>query len=207
MPTEKQTQKLPTGRAVKNRKLRVDEVHELNLADLRRAGFFKEPLGTQFTRQFVEPDSFHITTVGFALVKREPNLIIAGVFSPPDWSTTDWELQYPIGLVPTPCGPGQRWWWRCPNFGQNVGCRTPRCQKLYRPTSADTFACFDCHRLTYPSRQHHRSYKKQIMEPLVALIARNAGRGYGELSHSDKVELHEIAYRRDKFGRHRGSKL
>ena len=204
MSTDVQTPTTPVGRSVKRRKLRVDEVVKLDLAELRRAGFFKLPrMKTPWMQETRTPNG-HIVSTGFALLRLESNAGIVGIFAPQDDSSTDWDLQYFIGLTPTSCGlGGQRWWWVCPNYDKNPRCRNFRRRVLYRPTPGDTFACFDCHRLTYSSRQHHRSLEVEYRRPLRALYARNKGRTYEQLSHEDKVEFHKLARRRDKYGQAR----
>ena len=201
MSTDVQAPKTPVGRAVKRRKLRVDEVVKLDLADLRRAGFFKQPLNTPWAQHSGPPTA---SSVCYVLSYFEANAGLVGICAPQDDSLAVWNVQYYIGLTPTPCPlGGQRWWWVCPNYGKNLGCRNLRRQILYRPTPGDTFACFDCHRLTYSSRQHHKSLEVEYRRPLRALYARNKGRTYEQLSHEDKVEFHKLARRRDKYGQAR----
>ena len=205
MITDLQAPKTPVGRAVKRRKLRVDEVVKLDLTDLRRAGFFELPLmKTPWMQKSRTPNGHTVSTVGYALLRLEANAGIVGIFAPKDDSPTDWDLQYFVGLTPNPCKfGGQRWWWVCPNYDKYPRCRNFRRRVLYRPTPGDTFACFDCHRLTYSSRQHHRSLEVEYRRPLRALFARNEGRTYEQIPHEDKVELHELMCRREKYGRAR----
>ena len=201
MITDLQAPKTPVGRAVKRRKLRVDEVVKLDLADLLKAGFFKQSLNTPWAQHSGPPT---VSSVCYVLSYFEAHAGIVGIFAPQDDSLAVWNVQYYIGLTPTPCPlGGQRWWWVCPNYGKNLGCRNLRRQILYRPTPGDTFACFDCHRLTYSSRQHRKSLEVEYRRPLRALYARNKGRTYEQLSHEDKVEFHKLARRRDKYGQAR----
>jgi len=54
-------------------------------------------------------------------------------------------------LEPTYCSVrGRQWWFRCPRCGR-------RCRVLYRPRGESDVGCISCHRLTYRSRQQHRS--------------------------------------------------
>ena len=199
MITDLQTPTTPVGRAVKRRKLRVDEVVKLDLADLRRAGFFKQSLMKTPWMQKTRTPNGH--TVGYVLMRLEPDAGEVAIFAPQDESLEVWDLQNYIGLTTTPCPlGGKRWWWVCPNYGKHPGCRNLRRRVLYRPAPGDTFACFDCHRLTYSSRQHHKSLEVEYRRPLRALYARNKGRTYEKLSHEDKVEFHKLARRRDKYG-------
>ena len=62
MITDLQTPKTPVGRAVKRRKLRVDEVVKLDLVDQRRAGFFKQPLNTPWMQKSRTPNGHTVST-------------------------------------------------------------------------------------------------------------------------------------------------
>lgn len=67
---------------------------------------------------------------------------------------------YRVGCTTTPCNyGGVRYWYQCPSCGS-------RRRILYLPPGRDVFACRDCHRLTYKSRQE----AKCRWEPLFTYV-------------------------------------
>lgn len=83
--------------------------------------------------------------VADALSERATHLRFKATMTPPDGELTD--LEYRVELEYTPCNfGGVRPWFRCPatGCGDRVG-------KLYRPLSAEVFACRECYGLGYQS--------------------------------------------------------
>lgn len=168
-----------SGRAVYRRKLRVDEAHSLDLAELRRRGLFRMPPGTWW-RSTREPWLGPPSVAAVRLMAEDARPVALEIAHPApgtdsgdsDLETRDPEaavaqllgrrsgpaagaqgrpwLAYRVGLTPTrPFFGGRRWWALCPACGR-------RARILYRPHGSRLFACRLCCRLTYTSRQAHR---------------------------------------------------
>lgn len=67
------------------------------------------------------------------------------------------EMDYPMGLVSTPCNfGGKRWWFVCKLSSSGIYCGR-RVAKLYLAPSGKYFACRYCYNLTYEScRESHK---------------------------------------------------
>jgi hypothetical protein len=143
----------PTGRAVKHRKLRVEECYSLDLTDLRRAGLFDSPLG-QIWMNLQERGRYGPFKVFYSLLDSTSGArFLALIYKRPG---SEKLFAYSVRLDWTPCPfGGGRWWFRCPIILDGQPCRRRR-RILYRPPSASYFGCRECYRLTYRVRQWHR---------------------------------------------------
>ncbi len=153
-PTEA-VQKPPTGRAVIHRKLRVDQVHRLDLAVLRRHGAL-DPAKVGHTwhcKMWLGLGGVLSDVVYGVGVEAGRRWLALGHIEGPEYQ----ERLYPVELTATPCHfGGQRWWFWCPLRVGSIPCRR-RCRILYRPYGARYFGCRECWRLTYRCRQLHRN--------------------------------------------------
>ena len=204
MITEKQTQKILTGRAVKHRKTRVDEVHSFDVVDMHRVGFFDSKIGDLWTSTSQGRGSRVYSEVDYAMLSREPDQVRVGIFSalPPE---SDFRLEYTIGLTTTDCHfGGVRRWWECPGKGHNEAC-LGRCRILYRASSSHQFRCRTCSDLTYESRQASRSYWLEVISPLLKWLRKDRHRPCelltgGELEEST-TELKRLLNHQKTFKR------
>jgi hypothetical protein len=160
MITETPTPKRPpTGRAVLHRKLRVDEVHRLDLRDLRRNGFFTAATGTIWSSRWWWGLADEPTSVVYYMRIDGDDGPAAVALIHPETAEDGWDdpIGYGVPLEWTPCHfGGVRPWFRCPLVVDGVPCRR-RCRILFRPYNSRYFACRRCHRLSYRSRQVHRN--------------------------------------------------
>ena len=160
-----------TGRAVQRRKLRVDEVHRLDLADLRRAGFFQRPAGVIWSSRWswgfaVEPTS----VVYFARVDGAEGCPLAVVLGHPKTVESGWDdpIAYPVPLEWTACHfGGARPWFRCALVTDGRLCNR-RSRIIFKPHGSPYFACRECWRLSYRSRQVHRNVLYEGFDRLLA---------------------------------------
>ena len=204
MITEKQPQKVLTGRAVKHRKTRVDEVHSLDVVDMHRAGFFDSKLGDLWTSRSRDRGSRVYSESGYAMLSRELDQARVGFFSawPPE---SEFRLEYTIGLTTTDCYfGGVRWWFECPGEGLDNAC-LGRCRILYRASGSHQFRCRTCSDLTYESRQAHRSYWLEVISPLLKWLRKDRYRPCelltgGELEES-ATELKRLLNHQKTFKR------
>jgi hypothetical protein len=141
--TETPTPKRPlTGRAVHHRKLRVDEVHKLDLAAMRRAGFFEgapdKVWSSSWTWGFateVHSQVYYMRVDG----PDGPAAVVLGHRETPD--SPEPPIVYPVRLLATrPYYGGRRIWWECPGAVNGVPCRR-RVRILFRPAGAKICAC------------------------------------------------------------------
>jgi hypothetical protein len=173
----------PSGRAVTRRKRRVDEVHRLDLADLRRAGALGRskpgtmtiwssetqlgPAGGASMVHFVPELSDNSDNARLVLAHERGRGHEHGDPKP---------VVYAVGLTATPCPfGGARWWFRCPLVVDGAPCGR-RCRILYRPYGAPYFGCRECWGLTYRCRQLHRNLRFEgwtRAEQLLEEIRRN----------------------------------
>lgn len=150
MITDSPRDKAPVGRAVKERRRRVDELLSIDVLELQRAGL----LNTTFDRP---------RTIAWLLGKAITIL--------PEASGCLWisvgEAEELVELEETPCFfGGARPWFRCPGVGGDGGRCEHRRRILY--VNPDTrLGCQSCLRLTYESRQRHRDRRyEEIDKPL-----------------------------------------
>jgi hypothetical protein len=144
-----------SGRAVVRRKLRVDEAHRLDLADLRRAGAFDLSKGG---RVWISKASLGLagppSEIAYVMVDQPDrrSVFLGDKRGPGSPEARIYEVQ----LTTTRCHfGGWRWWFSCPLVVRGVPCNR-RCRILYRPLGAPYFGCRECWRLTYRCRQLHR---------------------------------------------------
>ena len=155
MITDAQQPEAPLrGRAVKTRKLRVDEAHALDLSELRRAGVFQAPAGRVWKSQWA--GWYNLSQAFYSVVADHTGPRALAVAHPLPEDDPERSIGYPVWLTSTrPHFGGRRYWFRCP--GVVAGPCERRCRILYRPHWARHFSCRECHRLTYRSRQQHRN--------------------------------------------------
>jgi hypothetical protein len=161
----------PTGRAVLHPRLRVDQVHRLDLRDVRRAGLFKHaPETPRFSQWRWGWEGEVWSEVAFARLKRDDGATAIAVTHPRD---RDGSWQSPVAYLAwvtwTRCHfGGVRPWFVCPAERGGVPCGR-RCRVLYRPFGASVFACRLCFGLTYESRQAHRNqFYEGLTRPFAA---------------------------------------
>lgn len=141
-----------TGRAVVLRKRRVDECLRLDLRDLRRAGLFAQPTGTG-RRLGGCP-----TRVACGLLPAAGGghwFVVADLDPDGAEPTPAPLLAARLEWMPCHFG-GVRWWFNCPRVVQGRECGR-RCRILFLPRGAGQVGCRGCLRLTYRTRQQHRS--------------------------------------------------
>ena len=141
------------GRAVQQRKLRVDEVHALDLTLLGKKGFFRAtPEAISSSRWTHRGEMFEVFLKLLRDESGTPRIVVMVHRDP----GTHCLGGYAVELDSTPCFyGGRRLWFRCPAITQDGPCGR-RCRILYRPRGASRFGCRGCHRLSYQSRQHSR---------------------------------------------------
>ena len=167
------------GRSVRHRKLRVDQVHPLDLADLRRDGLLDPAKAGHVWISKI--------SLGFALVPTYALYAVAAtpndrwlVLSYPKPETLGERATQVVELIATACHfGGRRWWFRCPAARNNVPCRR-RCRILYRPLEGIGFACRECWSLTYRCRQRHR-HRYEVLAKALLLTQQEAHRRFWEL--------------------------
>jgi len=160
-----------TGRAVRDRKVRVDETHAIDLVELRRRGVLTGPNGASIT--WTHPDGLGFWAE-FALV-----LVRSDVGPPVAFSFEHRSLSAhgPMGAASTgvvsltatqPHLGGWRCWFVCPlPLPQDEGVCGRRCRVLYLRPDDRQPGCRRCLRLTYASRQRHRAFVwEQCERPL-----------------------------------------
>jgi hypothetical protein len=155
-----------TGRAVRDRKTRVDKCHRLDLAQLHRDGALRPTPGRAWrsTQEF----AWGLSVLLYAVVcdGSEPAAVVlahkvAGGSKRSHASAVE--------LTSTPCNyGGSRLWFRCPLVASDGACRR-RCRTLFLPFGASHFGCRECHRLTYRSRQQHRNWWYESVSRSIAL--------------------------------------
>jgi hypothetical protein len=162
--TEKPTPPKPlTGRAVQHRKLRVDEVHKLDLCDLRRNGFFDGDTAPLWSSSWWWGFSISVTSKVYyrRIDGPEGPVAVAIVHPRTEESGCDDPVGYAVPLEWTPCNfGGARPWFRCRCV---IGGRTcnRRARILYKAVNSRYFACRECRRLSYRSRQTSRNWLYQ----------------------------------------------
>jgi len=151
-----------TGRAVRDRKVRVDETHAIDLAQLRRRGLLAAPSGSSITWT-------HPAGLGFwgefALV------LVRGEIGPPvafAFEHRNLSVNGPVGagsgcvvsLTTTrPHLGGWRWWFACPvPLPEGDGVCGRRSRILYMRPGDQQPGGRLCLRLTYASRQRSRAF-------------------------------------------------
>lgn len=84
-------------------------------------------------------------------------------------------LDYLIKVISTPCHLGGiRWWFFCPLVVNGKLCER-RCRILYLPRGEKYWGCRECHKLSYESRQNHRSkFYEELVKPLADMKALEA---------------------------------
>jgi hypothetical protein len=144
----------------------VDEVHRLDLRDLRRNGFFEgeaRPIwSSSWTWGFATKPT---SVVYYRRIDTEhgPEVVALVHTEGPEGGAGEL-IAYGVRLEWTPCHfGGLRPWWRCPLVTNGVACRR-RCRILYRPYGSRYFGCRHCHRLSYRSRQTHRHWFHEGMD-------------------------------------------
>jgi len=164
-----------TGRAVRHRKLRVDQCHGLDLAELRREGVLDGPRGNVWTCTQPLPLTGD-SRVHLSLMEAAHGALGMGLVH--DDPATGRMTGYLARLTWTPCHfGGGRWWWQCPLVVDGRPCQR-RCRILYRPPGASYFACRVCHQLTYRSRQRHRDLWYEGLSRAMELAAEIAAHPY-----------------------------
>jgi hypothetical protein len=144
----------PTGRAVTQRKLRVDETHRLDLAQLRRDGFLAAPPGSIWGWR-VRLGLRESVAYGF-LVPEGDSVGGMALFDFTDGPGSELRSGYLVLLeTKRPNFGGRRLWFRCPIVIDRTPCNR-RCRILYRPSGQLYFGCRECWGLSYESRQRHR---------------------------------------------------
>jgi len=173
-----------TGRAVRHRKLRVDQCHRLDLAELRRKGVLDGLRGNVWActqpLNLTGDSRVHLSLLeapdgarGMGLVHDDP--------------ATGRMIGYLARLTWTPCHfGGGRWWWQCPLVVDGRPCQR-RCRILYRPAGASYFACRVCHQLTYRSRQRHRDKWYEGFSRPMELLDEETRRPAWTLSHRQRA--------------------
>ena len=190
----------------------VSEAHQLDLRKLSQAGFLSAPVGTVCTSETRWPGTSGSSIVLCRLLKWvSVDRVVMGVLSPPQQ-----EVQL-IELEATACNfGGRRLWFRCPNdpdpdnseeldedsevFGDSLPATRRcigRCLVLYQSAPGDPFLCRNCSRLTYPSRQCHRSYLHEVVKPLFGLLQNP------NTTQSD--DLRALLDHHNSFQKHRGN--
>ena len=155
-----------------DRKRTTREVHSFDMAVLGPPGVFVPPLGRVWVSTSPVVDEPAISTVYFAVERRDPDVAVVSVYVPRVGSPSELDFDYAIRLVPSKCGPGgTRMWFQCPFYGRRIECPGERCRILYRPRSSDMFACRECHGLTYESRRLHGSFFGDVVSPLIDHLA------------------------------------
>jgi len=165
-----------TGRAVRDRKVRVDETHAIDLAQLRRRGLLTGSNGARISWTTpARPGMW--TESSLSLVRNPGGGPRAFVFVSRRQSVNG-----PVGAgsscvvaltITRPHLGGWRWWFACPlPLPEGDGLCGRRVRVLYLRPGDQQPGCRLCLRLTYASRQHHRhGFYETYARPL-AVISR-----------------------------------
>lgn len=149
----------PSGLAGRERKLRVDECAQLDLMALRKAGAFQRDKGPLWIGRATVPKPRAFTSRSIELricVVRPESGRVRGLLLFYKHPQTGEDMGYPVLITSTPCHlGGHRLWFQCPGVVDHRPCQR-RCRILYLPPGGRCFACRECHRLTYETRQRHR---------------------------------------------------
>jgi hypothetical protein len=167
-----------TGRTVRNRKVRVDKCHRLDITQLRRDGALVPT-----------PDRAWLYRQEFTWGNSEALLAVVTDSGQPvavvvvhEIGGTGKRHAYPVELTSTPCNyGGSRLWFLCPLVAGDGACRR-RCRTLFLPYGASHFGCRECHRLTYESRQRHRDHWYEGFGRMLALEREELRRPFCTLS-------------------------
>jgi hypothetical protein len=156
---------------VTHRKLATHEVHGIDLRDLRRGAFFQREAGTIWFSRWTWGYSLtpHSEVAFFRVDDAERPVAVVMV---PKTIETGWDVQiaYAIRLDWTPCNfGGARPWFLCGLVTGGKTCNS-RARIIYKPYNALYFGCRGCWRLSYASRQRHRSVIAEGMSRLFAVV-------------------------------------
>jgi len=218
MITEKKPSRGRTGERAANRMKLTTEAHQLDLRRMKQAGFLTAPVGSVWSSEVQLPGATGSSIAVYTLLKRGPSARAwMGVGGP---STSRRDLQV-IELEATDVNlGGQRWWFRCPNgpslepddleeldedseASQEPTPRTRlcigRCLVLYRTTPGGEFACRNCSRLTYASRQRHGTYFGDVISPLIDHLSATSNRPREHLTDQERNRLKKIVSREKSF--------
>lgn len=159
------------GRGVVSRKSRVDEVLQLDLVRMRRAGLLNPQNGRSHVCSWSwgeEP----VASIGLSIRTLSQKAAVLTLFyaASPGYAQETRNLSYRVLLTTTPCYYGNaRFWFICPLIKNGRACNR-RCRILYLPAGAMYFGCRQCYELTYESRQRHRErYYEGLTKPFEAL--------------------------------------
>jgi hypothetical protein len=139
-------------------RLTVEQCFALSVADLRRAGLFERPLGTESQVNWSDTEGLEIFQADVWVTPSTGGRLLLRV----RYEISDLETGRRgsgirnIQIVETKCPfGGARRWLICPLVRQNgLFCRR-RVVKLFLPQGAREWACATCHRLLHRSAKQH----------------------------------------------------
>ncbi|MBD3343289.1 MAG: hypothetical protein GF353_29605 [Candidatus Lokiarchaeota archaeon] len=146
------------GRAVVEKKMRVDGVRHIDILELSRRGLFEMDASSVWWKFSWKDGDVELASIGGKIV-RESGMArgIEFFYTVTDGVTGASErIHYEVPVVSTPCNYGGRRWWFVCNLQRNGGECNRRCRILYLPGRNKYFGCRECYELTYESRQRHR---------------------------------------------------
>lgn len=152
----------PGGRAVLDRKAKVNEAFWLDAAQLRLTGLFEKTCGDNIALSWKQEQET-VASIGCKLYPQPGGLTVLQLsYAVSQRSSGERQsLNYAVRTVVTPCHfGGVRHWFICPLSKNGKACNR-RCRILYLPHGGTYFGCRECYELTYESRQRHR---EQIYE-------------------------------------------
>jgi len=155
------------GRAVWNRKNRVDEARSIDIIDLQKENVFSKGPGMIWASSWSRNGKV-VASISYRVEGGEngPSGLRLMYTITDNNSGEKNDYDYTIPVVSTPCNyGGKRWWYICPLIVNGRSCRR-RCRIVYMPTGSEYFGCRECHQLTYESRQRHReNFYEQFEKP------------------------------------------
>ncbi len=147
---------MSVGRGVMWPMTTVEQCRSMDMKDLTRI-VTMEQTGIGTTR-WMNGDGKETGSIGWIVSPPGKLLITYSITPRGDGKKRDYF--YRVGCNITPCHfGGKRYWYQCPECGS-------RRRILYLPPSGNVFACRECHRLTYKSRQQ----AKNPWEPLFTYL-------------------------------------
>ena len=156
-----------SGRAVRNKKLTVEEVRKVDIGLLMRDGLFRDGENGIWRYSWSRGGKTR-GSIGYMLVEAGGAPVgIRFLYMVSDNGSGEYRnFDYVVALESTACHyGGVRWWFVCPLVRDGRRCER-RCGILYLPPRADFLGCRECYGLSYESRQRHReSYYEEVVRP------------------------------------------
>ena len=147
-----------SGRGVRHRKNRVDEVRSVDILELQNSDAFDKKVPWNWRRLSWFRNDKVVASISYRVeFGNDTPTALRFIYTVTDnLSCERREYDYIVPVVSTPCHyGGKRWWFICPRVIDGRSCQK-RCRIIYLPPTSEYFGCRECSQLTYESRQKHR---------------------------------------------------